>query len=122
MAITVDRSASVRAVFAAPDAGRMTKYSVVWVDAYSTLATKRCGEMPYMARRIFVTSTLARDEASWVIRDEGPGFDPATLPDPTAPEYLERPHGRGLMLMRTFMSEVHYNSQGNEVRMVKRRA
>ncbi len=91
-------------------------------EAYTTLATKRCGEMPYMSRRIFVTSILARDEASWVIRDEGPGFDPTTLPDPTAPEYLERPHGRGLMLMRTFMSEVHYNSQGNEVRMVKRRA
>lgn len=90
-------------------------------QAYSDLANQRCGEPPYKDRRIFVTVSLTRDEANWIIRDEGPGFDPATLPDPTNPEYLERPHGRGLMLMRTFMSEVRYNDKGNEVRMAKRR-
>ena len=91
-------------------------------EAYVKLATQRCGELPYKSRRIFVTSNIAREEASWVIRDEGPGFDVSTLPDPTDPEYLERPHGRGLMLMRTFMDEVIYNEKGNEVRLVKRRA
>lgn len=91
-------------------------------EAYVKLATQRCGELPYKSRRIFVTSNIAREEASWVIRDEGPGFDVSTLPDPTDPEYLERPHGRGLMLMRTFMDEVVYNQKGNEVRLVKRRA
>ncbi len=91
-------------------------------EAYVNLATQRCGELPYQSRHIFVTSSLTREEASWVIRDEGPGFDVSTLPDPTDPEYLERPHGRGLMLMRTFMDEVVYNEKGNEVRLVKRRA
>lgn len=90
-------------------------------QAYADLATQRCGEVPYKDRRIFVTVSLTRNEANWAIRDEGPGFDPSTLPDPTDPEYLERPHGRGLMLMRTFMSEVTYNDKGNEVRMSKRR-
>lgn len=90
-------------------------------QAYADLATQRCGEVPYKDRRIFVTVSLTRNEANWTIRDEGPGFDPSTLPDPTDPEYLERPHGRGLMLMRTFMNEVTYNDQGNEVRMSKRR-
>ena len=65
---------------------------------------------------------LASTEAQWTIRDEGPGFDVRALPDPTDPEYLERPHGRGLFLMRTFMSEVAYNDRGNEVRMVKRKS
>ena len=65
-------------------------------------------------------ASLSRSQAVFVIRDDGPGFDPSTLPDPTDPEYLERPHGRGLMLMRTFMDEVTYNAAGNEVRMVKR--
>ena len=90
-------------------------------QAYVDLASRRCGESPYKERRIFVTVSLTRDEARWTIRDEGPGFDPSKLPDPTAPEYLERPHGRGLMLMRTFMSDVSYNDIGNEVRMTKRR-
>jgi anti-sigma regulatory factor (Ser/Thr protein kinase) len=63
---------------------------------------------------------LSRSEAVFVIRDEGPGFDIASLPDPTSPECLELPHGRGLMLMRTFMNEVSYNATGNEVRLVKR--
>ena len=88
-------------------------------EAYTALANQRCGESPYRERQIHITVSLSRDEAIWVIRDDGPGFDPTTLPDPTDPEYLERPHGRGLMLMRTFMSEVTYNAKGNEVRMVK---
>ncbi|MBC7818878.1 MAG: response regulator [Planctomycetaceae bacterium] len=88
---------------------------------YVDLANQRCGESPYKERRIYVTVSLSRDEASWIVRDDGPGFDPSKLPDPTDPEYLELPHGRGLMLMRTFMTEVVYNDKGNEVRMVKRR-
>ena len=87
---------------------------------YVELALRRCREVPYKHRRISVLASLSRSEAVFVIRDEGPGFDPSTLPDPTDPDYLERPHGRGLMLMRTFMNEVTYNATGNEVRMVKR--
>src|SRR5712691_5841401 len=68
---------------------------------YVDLAAKRTHEAPYKERRIFVMSSLSRSEAVFVIRDDGPGCDPSTLPDPTDPEYLERPHGRGLMLMRT---------------------
>jgi len=53
------------------------------------------------------------------ITDEGRGFDPADVPDPTAIENLERPCGRGLMLMRYYMTEVEYNSLGNSVSMAK---
>jgi serine/threonine-protein kinase RsbW len=53
------------------------------------------------------------------ITDEGIGFDPTDVPDPTAVENLERPCGRGLMLMRHYMSEVEYNAQGNCVSMAK---
>jgi serine/threonine-protein kinase RsbW len=51
--------------------------------------------------------------------DEGPGFDPSDVPDPTAVENLERPCGRGLMLMRHYMTEVAYTSTGNCVVMSK---
>jgi CheY-like chemotaxis protein len=76
---------------------------------------------PYRDRVIQVDARIARDEAEFTIRDEGPGFDPASLPDPTDPANLERLSGRGVLLMRTFMDEVIYNSMGNEVRMIKRR-
>lgn len=89
-------------------------------QSYYDLATARTKESPYRERRIHISAKLTPDEGAFVIRDEGPGFDPTTLPDPTEPEYLERPHGRGLMLMRTFMNEIAYNDRGNEVRLVKR--
>jgi DNA-binding response OmpR family regulator len=87
---------------------------------YATYET-RSKTSPYAERRVFVTAKMSRDEAEFVIRDEGPGFDPSSLPDPTDPANLERLSGRGVLLMRTFMDEVAYNSSGNEVRMVKRR-
>jgi serine/threonine-protein kinase RsbW len=55
------------------------------------------------------------------IADEGPGFDPDDVPDPTAEERLWAPSGRGIMLMRCFMSSVEYNECGNRVKMQKHR-
>jgi CheY-like chemotaxis protein/anti-sigma regulatory factor (Ser/Thr protein kinase) len=89
--------------------------------AYYQLSKTRAQEPPYSQRKIYVCSILSRDECRFVIRDEGPGFDPNCLPDATDPANLERPCGRGLLLMRTFMDEVHFNDVGNEVVLVKRR-
>jgi hypothetical protein len=75
----------------------------------------------FCERRIYVEAELSREQARFVVRDEGHGFDPSTLPDPTDPENLERSSGRGILLMRTFMDEVSFNEVGNEVRMLKRR-
>lgn len=55
------------------------------------------------------------------IADEGPGFDPNVLPDPTDPENIDVPSGRGVMLMRSFMSRVEFNECGNRVIMEKDR-
>jgi len=55
------------------------------------------------------------------VADEGGGFDPGDVPDPTKDEYLERPCGRGIMLMRCYMDEVSFSPRGNEVVMVKHR-
>jgi serine/threonine-protein kinase RsbW len=55
------------------------------------------------------------------IEDEGPGFVPEAIPDPTEEENLERPCGRGIMLMRSFMSRVEYSGRGNKVLLEKRR-
>jgi len=54
------------------------------------------------------------------VEDEGPGFDPATVPDPTDPGNLERIGGRGLMLIRTFMDDVEHNEKGNRITLRKK--
>ncbi|MDP6047602.1 MAG: ATP-binding protein [Phycisphaerae bacterium] len=53
------------------------------------------------------------------VSDEGPGFNFADVPDPTLDENLDKPTGRGLMLMRAYMDIVEYNDKGNELHMVK---
>ena len=74
---------------------------------------------PYRSRRVRIRATLSRSEAVYVIEDEGPGFDPATLPVHTDPANLERIGGRGLMLIRTFMDEVEHNEKGNRITLRK---
>jgi len=62
------------------------------------------------------------DEAFEItITDEGGGFVPSELLDPTAEENLERPCGRGVMLMKAYMSQVAFNERGNRVTMIKYR-
>ena len=56
------------------------------------------------------------------ICDQGPGFDPRRVPDPTAPENLERPSGRGLLLMRHFMTSIRFNKRGNCVTLCLERS
>lgn len=51
------------------------------------------------------------------VEDQGPGFTPGDLPDPTLLENLSKPSGRGVMLMKAYMSDVEFNAKGNRVRM-----
>jgi serine/threonine-protein kinase RsbW len=52
-----------------------------------------------------------------VVIDEGEGFDPGSVPDPTAEENIDIPSGRGIMLMRAYMSSVEYLHPGNRLRI-----
>lgn len=90
-------------------------------DAYMELRKQRCATPPYSDRRVTLTMELTPDEIKMVVADEGPGFDPSILPDPTDPENLMRENGRGLMLIFSFMDEVRHNESGNEITMIKRR-
>jgi len=89
-------------------------------QSYYRLADQRRRQPPYCERKIYVEAEFTQSEVTYVVRDEGPGFNPQTLPDPTDPANLERISGRGLLLIRTFMDEVCHNPAGNEIRMVKR--
>jgi serine/threonine-protein kinase RsbW len=70
-------------------------------------------------KEVRISYRLLPDRFDVSIADEGNGFDPDDVPDPTAAENLERPCGRGLMLMRHYMSEVTFLGCGNCVRMSK---
>jgi serine/threonine-protein kinase RsbW len=73
------------------------------------------------SKTVQVAYRVAPDRFDVLVADQGPGFDPADVPDPTAVENLERPSGRGVMLMKHYMNEVGYNECGNSVYMTKYR-
>lgn len=80
----------------------------------------RCGQEPFASRRIHCVAKESAEKVEYTIRDEGPGFIPASLPDPTEPENLLEISGRGVMLIQTFMDTVLFNEKGNQITMIKR--
>lgn len=87
---------------------------------WENAVAERRASSPYKDRHIFVRTELSQREVVIAIRDEGPGFNPDLLPDPTAPNNIGCVCGRGVFLVRNFMDEVRYNDKGNEVTLVKR--
>ncbi|NLX05452.1 MAG: ATP-binding protein [Phycisphaerae bacterium] len=70
-------------------------------------------------KRISARWAIREDVAVICVADEGDGFDPSAVPDPRREENREKPYGRGVMLMRAYMTELRFNEQGNEVCMIK---
>jgi serine/threonine-protein kinase RsbW len=70
-------------------------------------------------KKVRIEYQVRRDRIDIVIADEGPGFNVEGVADPLAAENLERPNGRGLLLMRHYMTEVNYIPPGNRVTMCK---
>lgn len=71
----------------------------------------RCDRSKKVTIRYFADA----NQAVFCIRDEGEGFNPESVPDPTLPERLSLPNGRGILLMRAYMDEVRYRSNGREL-------
>lgn len=88
--------------------------------AFEEMIRMRQASAEYGDRRIYVRGKFTPDEVRFVIADEGPGFDVTAVPDPTDPQNLLKPSGRGLLLIRSFMDEVRHNAKGNSITMVKR--
>ncbi len=83
------------------------------------MAEQRRTQLPFSRRRVRVETKISKTLAHFLIADEGPGFDPSRLPDPTDAANLENVTGRGILLMRTFMDDVSYSSTGTSVSMSK---
>ncbi len=74
------------------------------------------------AKRVDVEVELAGGALALHVRDEGDGFDPAAVPDPTGPEHVADEQGRGLFLIRQLVDEVRFNERGNAICMIMRHA
>jgi serine/threonine-protein kinase RsbW len=72
-------------------------------------------------RKVRVCFEVDAEKVVIKVKDEGVGFNPETVPDPTCDENLAKPNGRGIMLMRAYMDDIRYSECGTEVTMLKRR-
>jgi len=72
------------------------------------------------SKRVRVEVTLSPGAIRARVTDQGVGFNPAAVPDPTCPENVCKSGGRGLFLMRQLLDEVSFNAQGNQVTLVLR--
>lgn len=80
---------------------------------------RRRATLPYRNRRLHVRAKVSPQAATFVIRDEGPGFSHGNSSAPEAGAF-DRVQGRGMVLMRSFMSDIQFNETGNEVTLIKR--
>ena len=72
------------------------------------------------SKNVVVELAMSEGRLEATVRDQGAGFDPMSIPDPTLPENRSRPCGRGVFLMRELLDEVSFNDQGNAVTLVLR--
>lgn len=66
------------------------------------------------AKKVIVGYHISDEVLSFSVKDEGAGFDYAHIPDPTAPENLEKPNGRGVFLMRNLAERVSFEDNGSK--------
>ena len=72
-------------------------------------------------KNVIIRCDISTDKMRVVIVDEGDGFDPEDVPDPTLEEFIERPCGRGLMLMRAYLNMCEYSDGGRCLTMERER-
>ena len=93
---------------------------VVLSEAISNAIVRGNGED--RTKWVDVRAELVPESIRVYVTDEGPGFDPAAVPEPISPEQLDEAQGRGLYLIRKLVDAVHFNEQGNSICMILRRS
>ena len=79
------------------------------------------GNREELGKWVEVRAELRTDAIRVYVTDEGPGFDPASVPEPIRPEQIDESGGRGLFLIRKLVDAVQFNEQGNSICMILRR-
>ena len=71
------------------------------------------------SKQVSVRFEVGHEQVLVEVEDQGQGFDPSQVPDPTTPENLKRSSGRGILMMRTFMTWIRFSERGNCVTLCK---
>jgi serine/threonine-protein kinase RsbW len=79
------------------------------------------GNREALDKSVEVRAELLQEVIRVHVTDEGPGFDPTSVPEPIQPEQLDEARGRGLFLIRKLVDAVQFNEQGNSICMILRR-
>jgi serine/threonine-protein kinase RsbW len=77
----------------------------------------RHGNALQNSKNVTISLNLEQDIITFTIQDQGPGFDFQNLPDPTAPENIDKPGGRGIFLMKHLADEVKFKDKGRLVEL-----
>lgn len=88
-------------------------------DLYFQQIEDRRTQQPWAGRAVQINMRFSQSTATFVIHDQGAGFDRASIVDPTDPENLTVPSGRGILLMRAYCDVVTWNDKGNEITLIK---
>jgi serine/threonine-protein kinase RsbW len=97
--------------------GRQSQFRLRVSIAEAISNAIECGNQCDPTKQVAVQADLLTDWIRIAVTDEGTGFDPAEVPDPTTPERLENPCGRGLLIIRHLAERVGFNDKGNTIWM-----
>jgi serine/threonine-protein kinase RsbW len=89
--------------------------------AFKKIKEQRLLDPAFASRKITIQSDLTAQIAQFCITDEGAGFDYTALIDPTSEDSIEKPHGRGIFLIRQIFDEVRFNESGNSITLLLRK-
>lgn len=104
-----------------PSGGRMLfRIRVLLTEAISNSILFGASGDP--GRKVRIEALVNDRRIRLEVTDDGPGFDPSEVPDPTLPNRLGRPIGRGLFLIRSLADEVEFNERGNTIWMTLARS
>jgi serine/threonine-protein kinase RsbW len=111
----------IEAVLSAARFGETDQFAVKLAVEEALVNAIKHGNQMDPAKTVRVRYWVVGDLFHIRITDQGPGFNPADLPDPTEDWNLEKPCGRGVLLIKSFMSSVDFVGCGNEVVMSKQK-
>ena len=89
------------------------------MEVFFSKINEKLIQEPYKSRKVHVSYTLDEEKISYVIRDEGKGFNLDKLPDPLSTENFYKPSGRGILMIRSYCDKVIWNKEGNEITLIK---
>lgn len=96
------------------------KNAAIYAAESTDAIRERSQQEPYCHRKVHVEAIASEQAFRIVVRDRGKGFDTSRLPEAGDPRLLESEGGRGLVLMTSFVDQLFFNDEGNEVTLIKR--